>query len=203
MDRGLRPRQGRAPSRRWGIAGAVGFYQGVPTNALLSKRADPGPEQDLAVTAPEPFDEIDSAPEPGVGTPAMWLRFLILLVLVAVPLVFLFRAGDRRVGATTTVTGVLTWGHEVRSFRPCGGDRDLWIVGELEVIDLLAQDLGRVRASMDAEPYVPVTAVLIGEILPRTTEGFAADYDGRFRIVAIDRVVPTSVEACPGGDGGP
>ena len=154
------------------------------------------------MTAPDPYDTMESAPEPGAGTPALWVRFLIVLALVAGPLFFLFRAGERRVGATVTVTGTLTWGHEVRSFRPCGGDRDLWIVGELEVIDLLTENLDRLRASTAPGPYEPVTAVLIGETLPRSAEGFAADYEGRFRVVAIDRVVPTSVEVCPGGDTG-
>lgn len=152
------------------------------------------PQTDFSVD-PEglPHPEAD----PGIGSPLTWVRFTLLLILVAAPLLFLFRAGSRQVGGTITVPGHLTLGHEVRSFRPCSGGAELWIVGSPEVLGLLAQDHERVAGRSD-DPYEPVFAVLMGEELPRSEDGFAAEYDGRFRVVGIDRLAPLSAEDCPG-----
>jgi hypothetical protein len=135
--------------------------------------------------------------EQGVGTPFGWVRFLILLVLIATPLVFLFRAGARRVGGTVTVPGHLTWGHEVRAFEPCAGGPELWLVGTPEVLGILVQEHERLRESTGTGPYQPVFAVLMGEELPPSTEGFATGYEGRFRVVGVDRLAPLSAEDCP------
>ena len=64
-------------------------------------------------------------------------------------------------------------------------------------LGLVAQDHRRVAEETGAGPYDPVFAVLMGEELPPSSEGFSADYDGRFRVVGVDRLAPLSSEDCP------
>ena len=75
--------------------------------------------------------------------------------------------------------GWVTVGHEVRSFRPCSSDRDLWLLGRSPALE-------RIVASYRAERpvprlYAPLFMVLIGRFADAPRDGFGADYQGAFQ----------------------
>lgn len=81
------------------------------------------------------------------------------------------RSEERR--ATTIQSGHAVFGHEVRSFRPCGSSETLW------AIDSSAQlwDLHRELAP-HLELYEEVFAVVEAQHVSSPREGFGADYGG-------------------------
>lgn len=76
------------------------------------------------------------------------------------------------------VEGWVTIGHEVRSFRPCSDDRELWLLGRSPALDVI------VEAHRDAIPsrglYAPLFMVLTGTFADPPQDGFGADYGGAF-----------------------
>jgi hypothetical protein len=98
-----------------------------------------------------------------------------------------------------TWAGMLTLGHEVRAFRPCGSARDFWLLGTSPALpallathrDLLAQ----------APAYTPLHVVLTGREVPPPDEGFGADYPAAF---LAERLLQTSLtDRCAGDDAAP
>lgn len=77
--------------------------------------------------------------------------------------------------------GLVVWGHEVRSFRPCDSEKDLWLVGSQEVLERLISDC----ESLTDVPYTPIYVELCGMEGPQATDGFAADYDGVFTVISV------------------
>ena len=69
------------------------------------------------------------------------------------------------------LSGLATFGHEVRSFRPCGSEEDLWAIDSSGAL----WDLHREFAP-GLEPYEGVFAVVTGTVGPPPEEGFGADY---------------------------
>jgi uncharacterized membrane protein len=84
-------------------------------------------------------------------------------------------------GQDQFIRGYLRMGHEVRSFIPCGGERDYW------VDDLTGSDLYEVYRSLVLAPpadYPPLYVELDALVQAPRSEGFAADYDSL--LVAIE-----------------
>jgi hypothetical protein len=127
----------------------------------------------------------------------MWFRFAVLLALVAAPLFFLFRAGDEKTGDTNSLGARLTLGHEVRTLQACGEERVLWIVAEEAVLQRLQEDVAALTEGLDLPPYTPVFAVVTGFQLEGPGSGFAADYDGRFRVLFVERIALLEDGECP------
>ena len=135
--------------------------------------------------------------ETGVGTLGTWVRFVVILGIMTVPLFFFFRAGARKVGEAVSVAGTLTWGHEVRAFQACGDERVLWVVAEPPVLNRLIKDLEVLAEGRDQAPYTPVFALLTGREIEGEGSAFAADYDGRFQVMVVDRLAPADLVQCP------
>ena len=72
------------------------------------------------------------------------------------------------------VEGIFVYGHEVRTFQPCGTHRVLWVRGSDRILTALRESHG-VLTSQD---YEEVYVKLRGEELPGVDDGFARDYDG-------------------------
>jgi hypothetical protein len=75
--------------------------------------------------------------------------------------------------------GWLTLGHEVRAFRPCGGDKDYWLVGRSPALAEL-EEVYRRAVKNDARPYTPMFVSLTGAVVDPPTDGFGRDYAGGF-----------------------
>lgn len=78
---------------------------------------------------------------------------------------------------TETVAGFTAYGHEVRSFRPCGGDEPLWAIDSSGALWEIYESL-----AFHNEPYEEVFAIVEGRIGPPPETGFGADYAGSIEV---------------------
>jgi hypothetical protein len=84
--------------------------------------------------------------------------------------------------------GWVTIGHEVRSFKPCDGHNDLWLMGQSPALKAIMAAYR--QAKPDPKKYRPVFMVLAGRQVDPPTHGFGADYDGAFLAARLVRVAP-------------
>ena len=91
--------------------------------------------------------------------------------------------GDQPQGTKTGVEifrGHAAFGHEVRTFQPCGKDDILWAVDESGTLWDVHREL--------APPTVPVArlfAVVEGQRGPAPADGFGADYPGALQVTRV------------------
>jgi hypothetical protein len=72
------------------------------------------------------------------------------------------------------VDGLYVYGHEVRTFQPCGSHRIFWVQGAERILTALRES----HAVVTTDSYEEVFVRLKGEELPKVDEGYARDYDG-------------------------
>ena len=77
-------------------------------------------------------------------------------------------------------SGTYVWGHEVRSFQPCGSDSVFWTSYNWAGLEL--EDFYRAHTQ---EPYQLIYVKFRGQILDERVDGFARDYDGLIRISEV------------------
>ena len=78
------------------------------------------------------------------------------------------------------IRGFYHFGHEVRSFRPCGEDEELWAI---DASGRLADLFGQLVESPNMEPHIFVLAE--GRHVPPPAEGFGAEYAGAVVITEV------------------
>ena len=85
--------------------------------------------------------------------------------------------------------GYVTWGGEVRVFRPCGeAQPEYWIMGDSNALNAIKETHERIA---NTAAYIPFFATVSGEIVPAPQDGFGADYDYGIRVhdlVYADRI---------------
>lgn len=83
------------------------------------------------------------------------------------------------------IKGLLTFGHEVSSFRPCSSMKIYWIQDVIggTLTKMYQQKLGKTPI-----PYTPVIAELLVKDVGKAKEGFAEQYDGVLQVVKINSV---------------
>jgi hypothetical protein len=89
-------------------------------------------------------------------------------------------AGDR------IRSGWFTFGHEVRSYLPCGDAGELWVVGQSPALSEIRSTYSGL--SHGAHNYAPLFMILAGQVVDPPAEGFGAGYDGGFlaeRVLAV------------------
>ena len=91
------------------------------------------------------------------------------------------------------VEGFFVWGHEVRSFRPCGSEEELWAVGDPEVMEPLIA----AHQQLTDKPYQGVYVRFRGRMSDAERPGFAADFAGMFRVVKVLEIRPATDTDCP------
>lgn len=84
------------------------------------------------------------------------------------------------------IRGHYTFGHEVRSLRPCGDEKEIWVIDSTHLLGKLYEQL---TGSIQGEPGIFVIAT--GSSGPPPPEGFGADYEGA---VTIGEVVYAALE---------
>ncbi|ADE14691.1 hypothetical protein Nhal_1552 [Nitrosococcus halophilus Nc 4] len=84
--------------------------------------------------------------------------------------------------------GWVTIGHETRSFWPCSGKTDLWLLGDSPALSeiIAAYD----QALPHPRPYTPLFMVLVGQIVEGPREGFGAQYEGALLATQLVQVSP-------------
>lgn len=89
------------------------------------------------------------------------------------------------------VRGKLVLGHEARSFTAEGDTVDYWIIDKTEKLDSLYE----AATKESTQPYTPVHAELKVVDAGKAEDGFAADYDGTYKVVEIIKVTPLNTPA--------
>jgi len=82
------------------------------------------------------------------------------------------------VPADSKVSGWVTIGHEVRSFLPCDGNTEHWLLGRSPALADLENTYGKTMSN--AQAYAPLFMVLTGSIVAPPDNGFGADYERAF-----------------------
>lgn len=75
-------------------------------------------------------------------------------------------------------SGWFTFGHEVRSYLPCGADEELWVVGQSPALSEIRSTYSGMLQG--AHNYAPLFTTLAGQVVDPPDEGFGASYDGAF-----------------------
>lgn len=85
--------------------------------------------------------------------------------------------------------GYLVWGHEVRSFMPCGeNNTDYWLMGDSPALSIIKESYQNITLGIEPALYTSVFAVIAGEITDVPTEGFGADYEHGIRVGQLLRI---------------
>lgn len=102
------------------------------------------------------------------------------------------------------VRGELILGHEVESFTPSNSDLNYWIIDSSKNLKK-AYDSLTINAKY---PYMPVFAELKIVDKGKSTEGFAAEYDGVYEVIEIINIrnlkeseIQSTYEVLTGSDG--
>lgn len=88
--------------------------------------------------------------------------------------------------------GYYVFGHEVRTFQPCGTETVYWVKAEADVSKRLREEYRQ----LTTKPYEPVYVEVKGYFAERATGGFAADYDGQIVVESVDVVRATQENDC-------
>ncbi len=89
-------------------------------------------------------------------------------------------------GDLIVIRGHYVFGHEVRSFRPCGKDKALWVVDGTDLLKNLHTEL-----APKTPPYAEIFVVAAGRVGPSPADGFGADYPGA---LSIEKVIYAAFE---------
>jgi hypothetical protein len=95
-----------------------------------------------------------------------------------------------------TFRGRFYWGHEVRSFQPCGSKKAYWVTARAQTLQPLRERAEKLR-DRRGKPYPPVYIEAVGAIDTKSKrDGFAKDYDGLFRLSKVTRVSDVVPKQC-------
>ena len=96
----------------------------------------------------------------------------------------------------STLRGRFYWGHEVRSFQPCGSKKAYWVLGEDKVLEPLRKRSEKLR-ERHGKPYPPIYIEAMGIVDTESKrEGFAKDYPGVFHLHEVRRVSNVVPKRC-------
>ena len=91
-----------------------------------------------------------------------------------------------------THRGYYVFGHEVRTFQPCGSDRIFWVKTDQQI----SQQLREQHQQLTTKPYEPVYVEVTGHFAGRAAAGFAADYEGQIVVESVDLVRTMQTDDC-------
>ena len=78
------------------------------------------------------------------------------------------------------------WGHEVETFHPCDSEQAFWVTGSDVVLQPL-RDEARKSSIADSKPYQPIYVEIFAVPEGKSGDGFAADYDGVYRVTFVKK----------------
>ena len=116
---------------------------------------------------------------------ALWWVIVILTIIVLIP-------SAARLAQADSFRGFYVFGHEVRTFKPCGSEKVYWVKAEPDI----SKRLREVHQKLTAKPYKSIYVEVQGRLLARATEGFAADYGGQIAIEFVDLARAKQKEDC-------
>lgn len=87
--------------------------------------------------------------------------------------------------------GAFIYGHEVRSFTPCGSDKQFWVLDKTEQLKNRYEEL---TANQDA--YTPIFVEIEVVDQGKAEDGFAADYDGVYEVIKVLKIKESENNDC-------
>ncbi len=99
-----------------------------------------------------------------------------LIVAILVPLL----AACSATAPEKTYKGTYSYGHEVRSFKPCNEKEDYWVS-----FDWAGMEMQDFYEDSGKRPYQPLYIEFRGQILNETVDGFAEQSSGLIRISEV------------------
>lgn len=165
------------------VAAAInlnGRYQGINT-IFLGDRISP---MDVAIRmGMVVFNYADRLPEQPMNTFPSAVKTSVL-ILKDEQLIKMTPPGEYG----RIVEGWLTIGHEVRTFKPCDGEDDLWLMGQSPALNAI---MGAYRRELpDQKNYRPLYMVLAGKQVKPPVDGFGAEYESAFLAMHLVWVAP-------------
>jgi heat shock protein HslJ len=118
------------------------------------------------------------------------IKHALLTVLIFLPAITLFTPVSG--GQVESYRGFYVFGHEVRTFQPCGSEEVYWVRAEAE----LAKRLRDEHQKLTAKPYEPIYIEVQGHFTDKAAEGFAADYDGQIVVEGLDLIRTRQEKDC-------
>jgi hypothetical protein len=89
--------------------------------------------------------------------------------------------------------GWFVFGHEVRTFKPCAAENDLWVMGASPAMDDLIA--AHRAATLQAVPYAPLFVTITGRLVDPPQSGFGASYAGGLSATRLVQARPRG--KCP------
>ena len=124
--------------------------------------------------------------------PLAFMKTTLIGGLVAVLLVGLLVAPVSCRAQSESYRGFYVFGHEVRTFQPCGSDQVYWVKADQKTSLQLREE----HQKLASKPYEPVYVEVKGYVTQKAAEGFAAEYDGQIVIDGIDLVRARQNDDC-------
>ncbi len=87
--------------------------------------------------------------------------------------------------SNTPIKGLVTFGHEVHTFEPCGTSKIYWISNRAN--SELAKAYNK-KLGSQSTPYTPLMAELIVKKSDKAPDGFAKQYDGVIEVIEVKSV---------------
>jgi hypothetical protein len=89
--------------------------------------------------------------------------------------------------------GWFVFGHEVRTFKPCAAEDDLWVMGTSPAMDDLIA--AHQAATLRAVPYAPLFVTITGRLVDLPQSGLGASYSGGLSATRLVQARPRG--KCP------
>lgn len=84
--------------------------------------------------------------------------------------------------------GYITFGHEVRTFRPCqDGSPEYWLMGDSPALQTIKTTYEDKTSDVPPSRYAPLFAVVSGKIVPAPEDGFGSEYENGLRVSELVR----------------
>jgi hypothetical protein len=96
---------------------------------------------------------------------------------------------------SSQLRGKYYWGNEVETFHPCGSEKSFWVVGDKSLLQPL-HDKATELSQAKGQPYQPIYIEASGRSEGKANDGFAADYDGVYRLTAVKTVGDSAPSDC-------
>jgi hypothetical protein len=116
-------------------------------------------------------------------------RALVLAALLAATITACASAGSSQ------LRGRYYWGNEVETLHPCGSEQSFWIVGDNSLLQPL-HDKVTALSQANGQPYQPIYIEASGRSEGKASDGFAADYDGVYRLTAVQIASDSAPSGC-------
>ncbi len=103
--------------------------------------------------------------------------FITTLILIATS--FLSSCNNKNTNELETLKGHVVWGHEVRTFKPCGSNQTFWVADDSGKL----KDAYNTYTLKDKDVYQSIYAELEVTYKGKANEGFPANYDGVYEVL--------------------